>query len=337
MEDITATLYGISVCRYHDEDAADSFCDLGLVLEDIQEWLGGLASIGESCTYEPSQDDSFLRTFCLDIKPLASDRAVLVVTWNELSSVEDGVQLISAGSAIGEAEVSTVAIDALSVPGYPAFFVLLPQENLLLNLRFEQRLNGMSAFKRFVLGFMQESAKWCVWQQNDKLLGYAEDQQSVTGNFLPEFATSMSRRASNLDWFRREVGNIRKVVHRKLIRPVIESHRTYLDMTFGFLGLEPNRRLRADIDFEYDFKIRLTEDKLQKIFDEYEQTALDDGWTDVGFILARDAQKKHWLSGSICREKISKDIRRTESGTIDIDHLVEILNESLGDIIQRVS
>lgn len=337
MEELTATLYGVSKCRYHDENAATSFCDLGLVLDDLQAWLKGLASIGESCTYEPSQDDSFLRTFCLDIKPLEIERAVLVATWNELSSVEDGVQLISSGAAIGEAEVSTVAIDALSVPGYPAFFVLLPEKSLLLNLRFEQRLNGMSAFRRFVLGFMQESAKWCVWQQDNKLLGYAEDQEVVVGDFLPEFATSMGRRASNLDWFRQEVGNIRKIVHRKLIRPVIESHRTYLDMTFEFLGLKPNKRLRANIDFECDFKIRLNEDKLQKIIDEYERVGLDDGWTDVGFVMAKDGQKKHWLSGSICREKILKDIRRTESGTIDIDHLVEILNESLGDIIQRVN
>jgi len=336
MEEVTATLYLVSECRYYDENANKSFCDLGLVLNDLVKWLEGLASIGESCTYEPTQDDSFLRAFCLDVRALDRHQAALIVTWNELSSVEEGVQLISSQAAIGEAEVSTVAIDALSLPGYPAFFVLFPETGALLNLRFEQRLNGMQAFKRFMLGFMQESSKWCVWANDDKLRGYAEDGANVEGDYLARFETMMSRRRSNLDWLRREVGNVRKIIHRKLIRPVVEEHRSFLDMSFSLLGLSPNKRLRADIDFEYDFKIKLNEERLNKIIEEFDKKGLEDGWTDVGFVMAKDSSKKHWLSGSICREKFGIELKRMQSGMVDIDHLVEMLNENLDDFLQRV-
>lgn len=337
MSELTATLYKVVSCCYRDENTNKSFGEFEPVVDNLLDWLSGLATVGESCTYEPKQDDSFLRTFCLDARRLKSLNAVLIVTWNEVSSAEEGVQLIAANAAIGEAQVSAAQIDAMSVPGYPAFFVLIPKSGQIINLRFAQRLNGSQAFKRYLLGFMQEGAKWCVWDSSgEKFLGYAADGRHPKGSYMPELETRLLRRSSNLDWLRQEVGNVRKIVHRKLIRPVVEEHRSFLDATFVMLGLKPNHRLKADIEFEYDFKIRLDAEKLERIIENFDNKDDYDGWTDVGFILARDSTKKHWLSGELCREKIAVDVRHSAPDMVDIDHLVEILNAHLEGYLRRI-
>lgn len=336
MAEVTATLYRAHICRYHDESSGKSFSSFAEVVPDLQRWLGQQATIGETSTYEPSEGDVFLRTFCLDIRPLSSLGAVLLITWNEVSGTEEGVQVIAANAAIGAAEVVTAEVDALSVPGYPSFFVLIPSQNFILNLRFAaNRLNGSRPFRRYILGFMQEGARWTVWQ-GAKLAGYAADGRRVNGSYLPQFETGLVRRRTNLDWLRANVGDVRKIVHRKLIRPVLEEHRDFLDRTFTLLGLKPNKRLRADIDFEYDFKIRLNEEKIDQIIAEFETRDVDDGWTDVGFIMARDSQRKHWLSGAICREKFDLSVKYATADMVDIGSLVEVLNGRLAEIVQRV-
>jgi hypothetical protein len=336
MAEVTATLYRALTCRYFDENADKSFGSFAEVVVDLMGWIVRQNTVGETCTYEPLEGDTFLRTFCLDVRQLAVLNAVLVVTWNEVSGTDEGVQVVAANSIIGAANVSTTEIDALSVPGYPSFFVLIPGDETILNLRFSaNRLNGSQPFQRYVLGFMQEGARWVV-RKNDVFVGYSPDGSRAKKGYLPEFRTGLARRKTNLDWLRTNVGDVRKIVHRKLIKPVLEEHRDFLDRTFIMLGLKPNRRLKADIEFEYDFKIRLTEDKLEQIVEEFENRGAEDGWTDVGLIMARDSQKKHWLSGAMCREKLELPVRNASADMADIDSLVEVLNGRLEEIVRRV-
>lgn len=328
------TLYNIKRCGYYVNDDHE-LGNARAVFEGLSQWTRGLQSIGESSTYTVGADDSILRAFCVDLKELSGGRAYLLVTWNELPRIEEGVQVLQVSSQIGQAMVSNVEIDALSLPGYPSYFCVLPDQNLVVNFRFEQRLNGSRQFQRYIEGFLAWASQWCFFDEEDdeSIIGYG-DSEPVEG-LVPSFSTSLVRVAGRIDFLRGRVGDIRKVTRRAVVEPTIENHKTFLDRAYEFLGLRPNNRLRAGIPFEYEFKLRLTPARFEDIVANYENGQGEDAWNDVGFTLAR-SQKVHWLSGALARDKLDLDVQLSQGGMIEVGSLVRVLEDRLQGIVDAL-
>lgn len=339
MEKVTLTLYKLSKCGFYNEaDGSHEFATLRQMLGDFKQWTSGLESVGESSTYLPSEDDEILRAFCLDVRQLAHAHHWLIVTWNELAHVEDGVQVVEIASKIGAANVSSVEVDALNVPGYPAFFLVDSRRGLVLNLRFEQRLNGSRQFQRYFEGYLGSSSGWCVWNEDDdeELLGYDEGDAVTRDDVEPLFKTIRVKVAGVTDMIRANVHNIRKLVRKAGVSPQVEIQKTFLDSAFDLAGLPVNNRLKAEIPFRFEFKTRLTLEKLDMVIEAYEQSD-SKTWNDVGFTFSGDSQKVHWLSGSVAREKATIDVVRLQGGMIDVDSLDAFLRDRVDAIIERLN
>lgn len=331
MEEATLTLYRVRQCGFYNEVDDHQFATLAETMRSLLRWIATLASIGESSTYGVDEDADILRAFCIDLRDLGGGQ-YLLATWNELPSVEEGVQVLQVESAIGAADISAVQVDALSLPGYPAFFCIDTRRQRVVNIRFDQRLNGSRQFQRFVAGFLTSASPWCVWNAADEeeLVGYSDeegaDPQIVEG-VVARFATSMVRVDAGVSYIRDHVHDIRKIIRRATVSPEIEAHKTFLDSAFELAGLPVNNRLRADINFQYQFKTRLTPLKLDAVIAAHEANP-SDSWDDVGFIFARESQKVHWLSGSIARTKKQLDVNRSQGGIIDVESLATYIGEN---------
>lgn len=337
MEEATVTSYSVAMCGFYAEEVRK----LGgskSVFRSFYDWAEGLASIGESSTYSVSEDDDILRAFCIDVHSLDQKDSWLLVTWNELEHTEEGVQVVEVASKIGEANISAVEVDAMNLPGYPAYFYIDAARGVILNFRFEHRLNGSRQFQRFILGFLTSCSPWCVWNEDDEsdLLGYAGKNLEIIDGVEPKFKTSLGRVAGRLDFIRENRENIRKVIRRASIDPKIEDHKSFLDLSFGILGMPPNNRLKAEIGFHYEFKMRFNEERLEQVIARYNE-GCDDPWDDVGFTMARDSQKIHWLSGSVARERVQMDVGRSENGMINMQDLVGYLNANANDLVEKLN
>ena len=161
MEEATLTLYKINLCGFYDQNEKRRFATLAETMRSLLQWTGTLDSIGESSTYDIDEDADILRAFCLDIRDLGGGR-YLLATWNELPTVEDGVQILQVESPIGAADISAVEVDTFSLPGYPAFFCIDTRRHRTINIKFDQRLNGSRQFQKFVSGFLTSASQWCV-------------------------------------------------------------------------------------------------------------------------------------------------------------------------------
>lgn len=331
MEEVTITLYGVRLCGFYDDKEEHQFASLSESMRSLLEWTKTLDSIGESSTYSPDEDADVLRAFCLDIRELGNGK-YLVVTWNELAKVEEGVQVLQVNSKIGEADISAVEMDPLSLPGYPAYFCVDARRKKVLNFRFDQRLNGSRQFQQYMAGFLSGFSDWCVWNEADdeELLGYSDDDElEIAEGVVAKFATTLSRVSAEIDLFRDRCDEIRKMVRRAVVDPEIEAHKTFLDSAFKLAGLPVNNRLKADINFQYEFKTRLTPEKLEGVIAAFDDHAVGDTWSDVGFVFARESQKIYWMSGSVARDVVQIPVNRSDSGMIDIDSFVEYLEGNL--------
>gem|GEM_PF-5402891 len=135
---------------------------------------------------------------------------------------------------------------------------------------------------------------------------------------------------------RANVANIRKIIRRASVSPRVEEEKAFLDSAFSLTGLPVNNRLRAEMPFQLEFKTKLTPDKLEQVIAHYNETN-DGAWNDVGFTMAGDSQKIHWLSGALAREKASINVARLESGMVDIESLAEYLEQHASQIIERIN
>lgn len=328
MEEATITVYRIKFCGFYDAAEEYRFATLAEIMRSMLRWAGTLESIGESSTYSTDEDADILRAFCLDIRDLGGGR-YLLATWNELPTVEEGVQVLQVDSRIGAADISAVQVDPFSLPGYPAFFCIDTRRRRVLNLRFEHRLNGSRQFQRFVAGFLTSASPWCVWNAADdrQLVGYSDDSSDnprILEGAVARFETGLLRMSSDDDHIRERCADIRKIVRRAVIDPEVKSHKSFLDSAFEVAGLPINNRLKANINFQYEFKTRLTPEKLAGVIANYEEDG-DSNWNDVGFVFAREGQKIYWLSGSIARNKFQLDVARSQGGMIDIGSLTNYM------------
>lgn len=332
MEDATITLYNVRFCGFYSDADEHKFATFAETVKSILAWVKTLASVGESSTYSVDEDSDILRAFCLDLRHLGGGH-YLLATWNELPTVEEGVQLLQVDSQIGAADISAVKVDALSLPGYPAFFCLDTHKRQVLNIRFDQRLNGSRQLQRFISGYLASASRWCVWDAEDetKLLGYSnddDDNPKIVPGVVSRFATTMCRISQQEEYIRANCGDIRKIVRRATISPEIELHKTFLDSARQLVGLHVNNRLKADINFQYQFKTRLTPKALEGVIAQHDEN-IDSNWDDVGFIFARESQKVHWLSSAIARASWSMDVERERSGMINVDSLAAYLEHNV--------
>lgn len=328
MEEATLTLYRIRQCGFYDAGEEHQFGTLAETMRRLLDWTSTLASIGESSTYGVDEDADILRAFCLDLRDLGNGR-YLLATWNELPTVEEGVQILQVKSRIGAADISAVAMDAMSLPGYPAFFCIDTRRQRVVNIRFDQRLNGSRQFQKFVAGFLSSASPWCVWDADDeeRLLGYSDDDgddPEILDGAVARFATSMVRVNADENHIRENVNDIRKIIRRATVDPVVATHKTFLDSAFQLAGLPINNRLRAEINFQYEFKTRLTPEKLEAVIAAHDR-GVEDSWDDVGFVFARESQKIHWLSGAVARTKRQLEVERLEGGVIDVEALADYI------------
>ena len=256
-------------------------------------------------------------------------------SWNEVPRLEDGMQVLSVNSKIGSASVSNVELDAMSLPGYPAYFVIDAAHRKILNIRFDvNRLNGSRQLQQYIKGYIEGFSPWCLWDEDDpnKLLGYVNDETGEILDLESRFSTRLARNSTNVEFIKRNVHKIRKVIRRVSASPMIEEEKKFIERAFSFLGWQPNNRLRAPLGFQYEFKTKVTPEKLENMLEKY-STEADDKWSDVGFVMARESQKVHWLSGAIARRKIEVDVPETLPGVIDIDALSTFVEKNAEDLM----
>lgn len=336
MEEATITLYRVRSCGFYDQAEQHQFATLAETMRSLLRWTQTLASIGESSTYSIDVDADILRAFCLDIRDLGGGK-YLLATWNELPTVEEGVQILQVESKIGAADISAVQVDALSLPGYPAFFCVDTRRQRVINIRFDQRLNGSRQFQKFISGYLTSASVWCVWDADDeeRLVGYSDDDSEdplIAEGVVAKFETGFVRVSADEDYIRGRCDDIRKIVRRAVIDPEVARHKAFLDSAFEVAGLPINNRLKADINFHYEFKVRLTPEKLEGVIANYQNDETD-SWNDVGFVLAKEGQKIHWLSGHVARGKFQLNVTRLNGGMIDVESLAVCMSENLTGIM----
>lgn len=326
-EEATVTIFKIGRCGYYETISADhKLANTAEVFADVGRWLNGKA-MGDTCTYFPNQDLLFLRTFCVD--RISHEDSILFVSWNESDRGVKGVKSINENDAVGSASVKTVSLGEHDIPGYPAFFWIIPNLELVINIRFsDDRQNGSQPFQHYMRSFLYQHSKWCVFGEREEggevpILGYSEDLDSPK-DLESMFDTFLDHRGGEVAYLRENCEKIIRLVRKKYFRVrVVEDKDLMTRLLLAARVRSPKvTSLYNKVRYEIPFKPTL--EKLNELISDWID---DDEKGDVGFRIKGESGHVYWLGRTLSRDKIDLEVRRKGDGMIDSASLMEELTK----------
>lgn len=130
---VLITIYDVKQCGYYKHGGKQpEFGSLSNLIAQLRTWSAGKL-LGDTKLIQPDGgDDLPVYLFEIDEK----DGCALVTTWNEIPATNDNkVASVAANDKVGKATMHLNDVKAGTIPGFPTFFWLLPNRDLLATLR----------------------------------------------------------------------------------------------------------------------------------------------------------------------------------------------------------
>jgi len=340
------TFHSVSECGFYKRsEEVKSFGNLADLLEDFKSWAtADEKTLGDTCTYKPTETSHLLRTFCYDCKFDQATGDYLLITWNETSSFDGKVAHVSVDGPVGQTTVENTPIPERSIPGFPTYFWFLPALNAYATIRFNSSLNGNEGMKKLLKEFYAKASKYCVYEelQNPenadtfKILGYrpnpAEEQPPEP--YFVRFQSAPQRKAATIEYIQGSRSRIRSVHRKNLVlqagQPDSEDGQFFTKLFRKVGNLDPVSR--EEIHISYEMQMTPTEPELDAIITDWqlaENQINRTKWEDIGFEFSGEAQKIHWLSSSLVQVNPELTISPDDNGIVSSSLL-------FAELLQRV-
>ena len=330
MTEFVARFYDVNKCGYYPY-ARDSEPVLGgfeFLLEELRAWSAG-KTLEQTRLPLPT---NVLPAYVMGVAKRAS--CWVIVLWNEVPSSETGVASVSRNSPVGNPTMHENPIAANSIPGFPTYFLCLPESELVATLKVGDRITNLPSFKNYLAAFQELSTSIAVVSTDDddpsesEVLGYMNDEGEIL-HLHPRFQLHVRRSGTQRRAILAKSSQVRKIVRVKEMDVSSQVELQLYQRTLMWLGLTP-RPPEDKAKFRHEIDFRPTREELATVID----GVLDDVeavTNDVGFVL-KGGQSPLWLSGTIPSQAIDIDAHEHD-GVFDAVNLATLLNNRKSSIL----
>ena len=330
MGDLYVRFYDVAKCGYYPwaADSEPRFGDVAFLLSELKGW--GVGKTLEQ-TRLPTPKGTF-PTYLFDI--VAHKNCWLVVLWNEVPTEDGAVISVSAKAKVGKAKLIDNPIEAGSIPGFPTYFAIFPDQELIATLRLPDRVNGLPGFKGFLSTFLETATSVVVVDDSDpsepEVLGYTDPEQSeVTRAVHPRFQLQLRRSGIQSDKIIQNAERIRKVIRVREMDIAAASDRAFFQKMLDFTGLTAKPRDQT-VRLKYELEVEATRKDIATFVREVEDD-VEPQVNDVGFVFDRETDT-HWLSNAIPHFVLQVSTQRTD-GLYDPDDLAKEIFSNKGKLL----
>ena len=252
-EQARLNFYDVRACGYYrPRQTSPQFGDFAQLASTLLTWVKKADKpLSETSSYVPGADDPFMPTYCLDMWHKGGD--FVLVTWNETPTTDGKVGSVDGTQPVGVAQVEQTELPSTSsIPGYPTYFWLLPQQNLLATVQFGDVRNGHQNLDRYFQGFLASYSKNVRYGESGSgsdvhICGYAENAGDEPAHLEPRFASGLHQNPSELDFLRSKRTHIRKIVRNQTLRNKADGHPALWKRMLVRLGIKEPPALPDDI------------------------------------------------------------------------------------------
>lgn len=341
---IRLRFYDVKECGYFpprvrgkSAPVSPAFGDLADALNDIAEWANkpGMR-LGDTRTFGKPGDGSSVFCFSL-IRGMSGAR--LLVTWNEVPSTDQGVSSVMPDAPVGNSEIHTSKHPKGSIPGYPTYFLILPDANLLATVvrKGHGRTIGKTAMEYYVRQYMERYSRHVIFEAEGEgttgksdytIAGYALNGEGPPQELVPRFRSVVHRQQSELERLRADRERIRRVISRNFL---VENDQSDKAIWQGMLRRLGFRQSQYNTECRYDYKVDATPtaDDLEGIINRWTESSEADDGADVGFVMDGESSKVYWLRNALATSEATLSVAIDNGGHMDPRSLLTELERGL--------
>ncbi|MEI3040945.1 MAG: hypothetical protein V8T90_17955 [Victivallales bacterium] len=326
--DARIRFYKITQCGYYDHSNFQ-FGNIADILENLKTWISDKA-LNETQTYTvnaENNESNLLRTFCYSIDFLADE--YLMTTWNENADVGGKLASVDGRGMTGNATVETAEPSDGFIPGYPAFFWIIPSRAIFATIQLNTRLNGHENLNAYLNGFLNARSQYVRFDEIDgenKVVGYGNSDDDCR-RLQPKFSSTLYRQPGQIEFIRNNREAIRKLIKKdkfKLERP--ETTAFWQNIYRMITGQQTNNLCQIENKVSIELDMNPTAAELENIISQWETDSETYPVSDVGFILAGNPQP-FWLRQSLASARFDLDVHFTaENVLVPTDRLLSELH-----------
>jgi len=332
IEKVKIQFYRISKCGYYrfGQDKPE-FGDTSEIFDELSSWVrSDNKSLSETCTYELEDGEDAYRTFCFDLVKNRQTGDFVITTWNETPTNEGRVVTVDGTQTVGNADVSFTDLPDGAIPGYATYFWFIPEHNVFASVRFHHSLLiGKKNFDRYMKEFTAKFTSFVVTEETDEsvdILGYTDNNDDFH-HLTADFKSYLYRKPGQVEYIKKNIENISKVIRKNELNPQIELHRTLWQKILETIRVSPeDNDLTHEIKVKYEIPFTPNEDDIESIIIEWEENH-ESKWDDIGFKFESDPQIK-WLSHSIAKDEFELDVTRDNDEIVEAQSLLNAITES---------
>lgn len=154
------------------------------ILDGMKKWGESHSQIQNACPFEVDPANGNYGVYFCGMAKGASNDYVLAL-WNEAPNLKGNVVGLRGSDAPGKAQINKKLGRKGYIPGYPSYYWIVPNENILVHLYVDDMPAGASHLKTFVKAYLANKSENCVFQKQSS--GSIEIEGfSIDGGPMPD-------------------------------------------------------------------------------------------------------------------------------------------------------
>lgn len=309
-------LHQISRCGFYERGGNQSplFGQLASWQQQLINWVQGRSNVALTTTFQ-GQDAQAPEVYCAGA--IQSRDGFGLILWHGTPGTENGVAYINMNDLPGAVNVREVSLGANSIPGWPSYFWILPQQSLLACLRPTGKIRNLSTglpeCRRYLEGWLCTQSRYAVRVTNNDQADGAEfelawrstpDSASRT-DVTVHVDTQPVTTPRSVDEIRSRYDQIRKLVHSVQIHrslPADRSMLTRLMAVMGFDGISTPDTDRLAFRWESDWRPKLAE--LESLIAR-QNANNENGRKERQAVRLKGDSRLYWLDGGPVRDEVA--------------------------------
>jgi hypothetical protein len=345
--DLSIHVYEVVKCGfYRRNNHTPAFGSLGDTLASMSRWINNISNrprILETQTYTTGPDDKLLPSFCFSLLNIGND--YLLTLWNKSQTVGNKYASVPENSTVGAAIVNTVDVPLNNIPGYPTYFWIIPERNLILTVQSERSLRGIAEFTAYMKGFLRTKSRWVVGNATDgdlnTLLSYSRtgSPDDIDNSVEPGFRMALAKDKGEMDFIRNNYHEIRKSVRKATFSALSAREKNqFLNFASKVFGLGGNQTVQPNADANYRIEVDYTPNRqaIESIFRTWNEEEHTDSYDDIGFIFKGETSPR-WINRTIVKIEAGLEVRlREDAPMMDPSSLAPALQSNRDGILAQI-
>lgn len=339
MIEVDSKYYLVDKCGFYKRgESSSDFGGLLELIEDFEDWTSKSKSIGDTKTFSSESLGEIRNVYFMDASKSKISNDRVIVLWNETLNVSGNVFGISTSKEIGNKTILKTGFDdENAIPGIPSYFWMIPDENLIVSLKFAHSTQGKIPFENYFHGFLANFSSNRVFNSDNEIIGYSRDGSGSphASRYCPRFHMKRAPNDTEKNELMSRSAEITQILKKEKLFYSVEDHRGRLEEFFngileGFTATVAKSKDDGFRIINHRVQFQPSAKQVESIIDQHRDRPVDSHVINVGFVVAG---RNRWLDKMHFSQSVDLEVDIKDKEIVDPDAIIKSLDSRRESLI----